>query len=218
MTVLFVALTIALFLVADAVILRMEARRAAAPAAGPEQGAPVRLPGGVFFAPSHTWLSLFPTGHAWMGIDDFVTRLLERPRVRFLVEAGSRVVRGEPILRLEEGERALTVRSPMDGRILAWNEDLTRRPELLTGAPFCEGWACDLRPDRADDLKALLLGDEAHGWMQEEFRRLRDLFAGAGPAVSPAMLQDGGPPIAGAMKHVGEEVWLRFEREFLDVR
>jgi hypothetical protein len=53
--------------------------------------------------------------------------------------------------------------------------------------------------------------------MRQEFRRLRDVLAGAGPELSPAMLQDGGAPIAGAMKHVAPEIWDRFEREFLEV-
>jgi glycine cleavage system H protein len=215
MTVLFVVLTIVLALTVDWLLHR---RRTEAPVVDTATPASVRVPSGVFFARSHTWLNMFPSGHAWLGIDDFVVRLLSAPRVRFLVEAGAHVRRGEPVVSLEEGEHALTIRSPIDGRILSFNAALQDKPETLHKAPFCDGWVCDIRPDRYSDMKALLLGDETHAWMEAEFGRLRDVFAGAGGEVQPAMLQDGGPPIAGAMKHVSDEVWKRFDREFLEVR
>jgi glycine cleavage system H protein len=215
MTVLFVVLTIVLALTVDWLLHRRHAEVPAAEAAVP---ASVRVPSGVFFARSHTWLNLFPSGHAWLGIDDFVVRLLTAPKVRFLVEPGARVQRGQPLVSLEEGDHALTIRSPIDGRILAFNDALREQPERLHEAPFIDGWVADLRPDRYSDMKSLLLGDETHAWMEAEFGRLRDVFAGAGGEVQPAMLQDGGPPIAGAMRHVGDEVWKRFDREFLEVR
>ncbi len=215
MTVLFVVLTIVLALAVDWLLHRNRVPALVPAAVSP---ASVRVPSGVFFARSHTWLNLFPSGHAWLGVDDFVVRLLDSPTVRFLAEPGAHVKRGAPLLSLEQGGHALTVRAPIDGHVLAFNDALLARPGLLQRAPFCEGWVCDVRPDRNADLKSLLLGDETRGWMDEEFGRLRDVFAGAGGAVEPAMLQDGGPPIAGAMKHVGADVWERFDHEFLEVR
>ncbi len=216
MTVLFVALTIALFFVADWLVHRGKVEPALVPAEA--LAAPVRMPSGVFFARSHTWLNLFPSGRAWLGIDDFVTRLLVRPEVEYLKAEGERVRRGEPLLELHEGEHSLTIRSPLDGVVLAHNSALARRPDLLHRAPFSDGWAVEIKPDRYADVKALLLGDETSGWMSEEFGRLRDVLAGATPEVEPAMLQDGGAPIAGALQHVAPEVWNRIDREFLEVR
>ena len=213
MTVLFVVLTIALFLGVDWLLHRGKVTVAVKAPASPA----VRMPSGVFFARSHTWLNLFSSGHAWLGIDDFVSRLLEAPTLKYLVEPGTPVKRGEPLLRLEEDGRSLTVRAPIDGRVTALNAQLIAHPELLQRRPFCDGWVCEIKPDRYADVKSMLLGDETQSWMQLEFARLRDLFAGVGsqPGLEPAMLQDGGPPIAGAMKHVDAEVWERFDREFL---
>lgn len=213
MTVLFVVLTIAVFLAVDWAL-----NRGRVP--GVEkvpQSLSVRMPKGVFFAPSHTWLNLFPSGSAWMGVDDFVARLLDSPTVKFLVDAGAQVKKGDPILRLEEDGRALTVRAPIDGRVLAFNDTLASHPESMKRMPFCDGWVCEIQPARHSDLKAMMFGDEAGGWMKNEFARLRDLFAGVGGELQPAMLQDGGPPVAGAMRHLDAEVWDRFDREFLSV-
>lgn len=214
MTVILVVLTIAVFLGVDWLLHRGRAVVPARVAARPA----VRLPTGVFFAPSHTWLSLFPTGAAWLGIDDFVAQLLDRPQVKFLAGRGDHVSRGAPLMKLSEDGRALTIRSPIDGRVTALNPALATDPGLLQRAPFSEGWACELTPDRPADLKSLLLGGESRDWLREEFARLRDLFAGAGGALEPAMLQDGGPPIAGAMRLAGADVWERFDHEFLEVR
>jgi glycine cleavage system H lipoate-binding protein len=222
MTVVFVVVTILLFLGIDWLVTRAREKREAAPAtaAAPRAatGGAVRLPDGVFFARSHTWLSLFPSGQAWLGVDDFVIRMLEKPEITLLKPAGSQIARGEPILTLRENGHALTIRSPVEGEVLAYNSDLIAHPELLKSAPFNEGWAYGVRPTRIAELKQMLLGDETRLWMREEWARLRDVFAGAGGAVSPAMLQDGGPPIAGAMKQLDESVWRRFEQEFLQVR
>jgi glycine cleavage system H protein len=214
MTVLFVVLTIVVLLAVDWLVRRGKAPIPAPLAATP----PVRLPGGVFFARSHTWLNLFPSGHAWLGIDDFVARLLDDPRVTFLAEPGARVKRGDPLFKLEENGHAFTVRSPIHGEVLAVNHELAQEPGLLRRAPLLDAWAIEVAPARPADLKTLLLGDETRRWMGDEFARLRDVLAGAGGVLQPAMLQDGGPPVAGAMKLVGPEVWERFEREFLEVR
>lgn len=217
MTVILVLLTIAVVLLVDWLIngRRLAAMRDAQPAVA--EPTAVRLPRGVFFAPSHTWLNILPSGRAFLGVDDFVTRLADKPRLLMLKEAGARVARGEPLLALEDGERRLTVRSPLDAMVLEVNSESERLGAAHKAAPLCDSWACQLLPDRPQDLKALLLGDEADSWMQAELRRLRDFFASASPALSPAMLQDGGQPVAGAMKHASRELWQRFEDEFLAV-
>ena len=223
MTVILVATTILFFLALDYLVLGRKARESVAAAHnarianGPVNG---RLPGGVFFAPSHTWLNLFPSGKVQLGVDDFVSRLMENPSVALLKNAGDPVAKGEPILRLESRGHALTVRSPIDGQIVSPNAHLTKYPQLMRESLFSDGWAYTVRPTRPADLKELLLGEESRGWLRDEFARLRDLFAGVGNegVLSPAMLQDGGPPVAGAMQEMDEAVWQRFEAEFLNVR
>ena len=210
MTVLLVLATVVLFITLDWAI-RRRSKPAMAPAGA--EFPPVRLPGGVFFAPSHTWVSLFASGRAWLGVDAFVSRLLEKPRVVQLKHAGARVLRGEPLFMLLDNEHQLTVKSPMDGAVLATNDALVNEPELIKRSPYGTGWVCEMRPTRASDIKDMRVGEEVTAWTREELRRLRDVFQG----LSPAVLQDGGPPIESAMRHATPEVWTRFQHEFLDV-
>jgi glycine cleavage system H protein len=219
MTVLFVLATILLFLGIDWAVRRMREGKAPAVQPVPARSNPVRIPEGIFFAKSHTWLNLFPSGKVRIGIDDFVGRLLENPEVVLLKNPGDHVERGEPIVQLREGGHTLTIRSPLSGTILGVNDELPKHPQFFKGLLFSDGWAYAVKPESASELKNLLLGQETRAWIREEFGRLRDVFAGAngGSGVVPALLQDGGPPVAGALKAMSDDVWGRFEEEFLQV-
>ncbi len=216
MTVILMAVTILFFLGMDWLVHgRKESALARADAK--VRSVRVRLPGGVFFSKSHTWVNLFSSGRALVGVDDFVSRLMEQPVVTLLKVPGERVCKGEPLFKLSSAKHSLTVRSPIEGAILASNQELEREPGLLRNSQFTDGWAYAVRPTRLADIKELFLGEETRGWIGLEFARLRDVFAGVGQegALSPAMLQDGGPPIAGAMDMMDEEVWKRFDDVFL---
>lgn len=221
MTVLFVIATIITFLTIDWFVQRRKERLAAkiAPATVPAQSNPIRLPAGIFFAPSHTWLNLFPSGKIRLGIDDFISRLLMRPEIVMLKKVNDRVKKGEPLILLKEGKHHLTIRSPLEGDILAVNDELPVNPDLLGDRLFTDGWGYIMKPRRPADVKGLLLGNESRAWIGQEFQRLRDLFAGLGRnnVMEPVLLQDGGPPIAGALVAMDDAVWQQLDREFLSV-
>ncbi len=224
MTVLFVVATILVFLTIEVLVRKARERKGILAAPVLQQvkkpSDPVRIPEGIFFARSHTWLNIFPSGKVYLGIDDFITRLLEKPQITLLNKAGDKVRKGDPIMVVKEDGRELVIHAPVEGEILTVNEELPSKPELMKALLFTDGWAYTFKPRRPSELKDMLLGEETKLWIAEEFRRLRDVFAGVGQQgeLVPALLQDGGPPIAGVMKHMPESVWNRFEREFLEVR
>jgi glycine cleavage system H protein len=220
MTVLFVIATIIFFLTLDWVSRRVKEKKGAAvPQRQPIPIYPIRVPEGIFFTKSHTWLNLFPSGKVRLGIDDFVGRMVENPQIILLKKNGETILRGEPLLTMKEEEHLLTVRSPIDGEIESINDELPRHPELLKDLLFSDGWAYTIKPRKFSELKGLLLGTETREWMREEFGRLRDFFAGIGQSseIAPALLQDGGPPMAGIMKTMDDSVWQNFEHQFLTI-
>ncbi len=221
MTAMLVVATIIVFLSVDWAIQRQRAKAAARQLAPLEVPGtyPLRIPKGVFFAKSHTWANLFPSGRIQLGLDDFLGRLLEKPRISFLRKEKETVKKGDPILVLEEGERRLTVRTPISGEITALNQALAERPHLMRESLFAEGWAFALMPTRPEELKALTLGGESRSWMEAELGRLREFLAtlAAGASQPVPVLQDGGAPAAGALRHLNAEGWKRFEDEFLQV-
>lgn len=220
MTVLFVIATIILFLIIDWIVRRVRGE-SLVPVQSPSRpvGYPVRIPDGIFFAKSHTWLNLFPSGSVRLGIDDFVGRILEKPEITLLKKPGEEVAKGDPLILIKEGGHSLTIRAPFAGTVVGLNEQLPLHPEWLKDRLFSDGWSYIMKPKDLKTVKTMLLGTETREWIKEEFQRLRDIFAGVSDtrAPIPAFLQDGGPPIAAAMKHMDDRVWKEFERRFLEV-
>jgi glycine cleavage system H protein len=181
---------------------------------------PVRLPDGIFFTQSHTWLNLFPSGKLRLGIDDFIERLLEHPNLTFLKSQGDAITRGEPIIALTSKGRTLFVHAPIEGKILEVNEQLSDHPELAEKNFFGDGWTYTIKPNSLSQLKDLLLGDETRSWIRDEFRRLNDFLAHATTigGAEPLLLQDGGLPVPGVMKQMDANTWKEFEQKFLQVR
>ncbi len=222
MTVIFFVATIVFFLGLDWVVQRQKKAKSEESALIPqavEHGCPLRIPEGVFFARSHTWLNLFPSGKVRLGVDDFVGTLMENPRIAFALKAGDRVEKGDPLLVLEEGERRITIRSPLAGEVLSVNESLEKSPRLMRDSLFSEGWAYSIRPQKLEELRSMLIGKESRAWMYSEFGRLRDLLAGVAPgSLAPAALQDGGTPAPGLLKYLDKSRLQEFEEQFLQVR
>jgi glycine cleavage system H lipoate-binding protein len=222
MTVLFMATTIVLFLGVDWLIRRLRARSVPANVPLRQDGIqayPVRTPEGIYFDKSHTWINLFPSGKIRVGIDDFVGSVVDNPEITFMQGAGSKVNKGDPLVMLSQGDKRLIIRSPLSGEILSVNRDLEKNPRLMREKLFSNGWVFSLRPGRFEELRLMLLGEESRNWMQNEFRRLRECLAGnfVTGALAPALMQDGGAPVAGVLKHFDGTAWKRFEDTFLQI-
>jgi glycine cleavage system H lipoate-binding protein len=215
MSVLLFIATIVIFLTVDYFVQRS---KKTALAAQPvlRKTIPMRTPAGIFFAKSHTWLSLFPSGRLQLGIDDFLAHMFTMPRITMLKAAAERVEKGEPIMRITEGQNEVVVRSPVEGVIENVNSNLSANPALLKEALFSEGWAYSITPARAGDLRSFYLGEDTRVWLKQELGRLRDFLAHLTPAA-PAFMQDGGLPSPGVMDGLDPDQCKRFEREFLGV-
>jgi len=222
MTALFFIATIVFFLSIDWVVQRVKRGRGVEDALSSQPAAhrdTLRIPEGIFFAKSHTWINLFPSGKVRLGIDDFVGNLMENPKISFALNPGDAVEKGDPLLVLEDGDRRITIRSPLAGEVLAVNSDLEKSPQLMRESLFSEGWAYSIRPRRLEELRSMLLGEESRSWMSVELGRLRDLLAGAATLqAAPVSLQDGGPPASGLLRRLDRSKVAEFEEQFLQVR
>ena len=219
MTVLLFIATIILFLGVDLILQRKSKASPAPVAEGRGILDHLRAPSGIFFAPSHTWISLFPSGSVRLGVDDIVLRMMEKPNVVFLKKSGTDARKGEPIMQLKEGEKTLTVRSPIDCEIVESNEEMRKHPELMKESLFSTGWAYTMKPRRISDLTQMIIGENTRAWFQQEFGRLRDFIAASSHtgSLAPVLMQDGGMHIEGVVKHLSVKQCQEFEQEFLTV-
>jgi glycine cleavage system H protein len=169
MTAIFIAATIVVFLIIDWIVQRVRSRASQADmgASVPGNGGyPLRIPAGIYFSKSHTWISLFPSGEARIGIDDFIGSVLGDPEVTFMRGLGERVKKGDPLIVLSTGDRRLVIRAPLAGEIVRVNDNLEKHPQAMRDQLFSEGWAYTLRPNMLDELRSLMLGEESRNWMR----------------------------------------------------
>lgn len=190
-----------------------------APAAEPERAhaAPsaagwFHVPESVYLHPGHAWA--VPTGLATVkvGVDDLVHRLIGPLDSIELPKAGTVIRQGEPAFTLRAGGHAFDVRSPVDGVVLAANEEALSSPDRTGADPYGSGWLVSVAPKGTKGiLRGLLSGDAA--------RRFLDAAAEALAARLPqpvgVLAQDGGTPVAGVAREIDPERWDELVRSFL---
>lgn len=174
-----------------------------------------------YLAPGHIWVTPTPSGNVRVGIDKILMMLLGKIECVYPHPEGTAVGRGGPLFMLRNGNRALKVRSPLDGVITQINHRARENPDSLIPEVVEYSWIYELTPSRLSRaLKGMKCGEEATRWISEEYQRLRDLslpFMSATPEVQASMA-DGGELIdeLGALieKHVDDANWEKLVADF----
>jgi CheY-like chemotaxis protein len=139
----------------------------------------INVPGGVFVAPEHTWVSIEMTGEGRIGLDDFFHKTVGGVDDVELPQKGSRVRRGEILFRVRHGERHIAFPAPLSGRVSRVHHELVDNLDLFQQRPYEAGWICCLEPsDLTRDLRRLRIGADALGWYEEEVDNFRRTLSG----------------------------------------
>jgi glycine cleavage system H lipoate-binding protein len=167
---------------------------------------------GLFYHQGHSWVRTEGNDLAIVGIDDFTQRLLGRSSAIELPQIGSHTQQGEKGWRLWFGSKAIDILSPIEGEVVAINDEVLQNPSLLNRDPYGRGWLMNVKvPHMNKNLTNLLSGDLAMAWMRETVDSLHKRMAGnLGVA-----LQDGGIPIDGIAKVLSPNNWDEVARDFL---
>lgn len=201
MVALFVLATIAVFLIADLIVVQARKRHAAAvvaPAAPPVQALkPHQVPAGVFLSPSHLWLTIDPSGRVKLGLDELAQRLLGPLEAVRFPSVGRRIARGETLFSIQIGDTELPIASPVTGVLNA-----TQVPNggIVSDRTDPDAWIVTVEPERmGEEIRPLRLAEEAAAWLSNEFARLTEMLHGL--HLRPAAtLPDGGEPAAGLLR------------------
>lgn len=234
MVALFVALMFIGFILTDAVLQKVEARRAAARPLVPARALPQRpafrplvrdtwpaLPEGVYLSNGHMWLRPQGQGEFQIGPDALVGQALGSVSRVVPPKVGSETWAGKPLFQIEAGGRTLDVAAPVTGRVVAVNGELQGRPEMVVEAAYAGGWVCAFLPSRlAEEKPVWRLGREAVGWFEREVQRFGEFLwtrYESDFALGETSL-DGGVPAAGSLGGFDESAWKAFELDFLSSR
>jgi glycine cleavage system H lipoate-binding protein len=175
----------------------------------------------MYVAPGHIWVAPTSSGDVRMGIDKVLKTLLGNIECIYPQPEGAVVGKGGPLLMLRNGNRALKVRSPIDGVITRVNHHARENPNSLNAETDEDSWIYELTPSRLTRaLKEMKHGKEAAAWLQNESQRLQDLsLSFINPILEgQAVMADGGVLIEelGTLieDYVEDESWEKLVARF----
>ena len=116
------------------------------------------LPGDRKYTTSHEWVRSESDGTVTIGITDHAQGALGDLVYLELPAAGRKVKAGEACAVVESVKAASDVYAPLDGEIVAANEDLTGSPEKVN-ADAWNAWLFKLRPADPSAMARLLDAD-----------------------------------------------------------
>jgi CheY-like chemotaxis protein/glycine cleavage system H lipoate-binding protein len=134
------------------------------------------IPGGVFIAPGHCWAAVSEDGATRVGIDDFAKKLIGKIEEVLLPNLGMSVKQGQPLFTIRHGNRRISFRAPLSGKVVNANSAIAGSPEAMDRTPYENNWICIIDADQLDaELPALKIGNSAVTFYREELDRFRTL-------------------------------------------
>jgi len=111
------------------------------------------------YTKEHEWALDNGDGTVTMGITDYAQHLLTDIVYVELPDIGKKVKQMEPVTVIESVKSVSDIFSPVSGEVVAVNETLQDKPELINEDAFGEGWI--VRIAMADPAELNLLMDAA---------------------------------------------------------
>ncbi len=168
------------------------------------------IPQEYCFHLGHTWVSKEGANDARVGVDKFVTNLMGKID-HIEVKGTDRWVRqGQKLITLTSNGTSVDLLSPVEGVVMAINDDVLQDPSLVTNDPYQNGWIAMVKsPDLKVNQRNLIQGSMVASWMQNNAARLNAMLS-----PTPALAQDGGGPISGLLPQLTPELRRKVVKEF----
>ncbi len=122
------------------------------------------------------WISL-ADDIATAGVTDFLQQRSGDVAFVELPVVGQELMVGDPCGEIETVKASQDLESPLNGRIVAINEELEARPELINQDPYGRGWLFQIEPADPSSVEKELLDAPAYfqymvARLEEEIKRL----------------------------------------------
>jgi glycine cleavage system H lipoate-binding protein len=131
---------------------------------------------GYYYHKGHSWARIEHGGFVRLGVDDFAWRLLGGPTDLSLPKICSQLKQGEKGWAIQREEMSAAVLSPMNGVVMATNQDALRHPQLSRKDPYGDGWLVVIDPlgGLRRKTRGLLFERTAVSWLTAEARKLEE--------------------------------------------
>ncbi|MBU3586854.1 glycine cleavage system protein GcvH [Polynucleobacter sp. 31A-FELB] len=119
----------------------------------------MKTPDTFKFAETHEWASIEDDGLVWVGISNHAQEALGDVMFFQAPKVGQLVKQGEAIAAIESVKAASDIHAPINGEIVALNEEMDASPEAVNANPYAV-WLFKIKPTStaslAADLNALM--------------------------------------------------------------
>ncbi|MBW1668462.1 MAG: glycine cleavage system protein GcvH [Deltaproteobacteria bacterium] len=118
------------------------------------------MPDDLYYEENHFWVK--EEGDVFvMGMDDFAQVMAGEIVYIQLPEPGKKLKAGKKFAKIESGKWLGKVYAPVDGELVAVNEELESNPSLINDDCYGKGWMFKIKPDNKADIENLIHGPEA---------------------------------------------------------
>jgi len=114
------------------------------------------IPEDLRYTAEHEWVRTVEDGRVRIGITDYAQDALGDVVFVSLPETGATVSVGEAFGEVESTKSVSEIYAPVAGEVVARNEALSSRPELVNADPYGEGWIVEIAPSDGDAAAGLL--------------------------------------------------------------
>jgi glycine cleavage system H lipoate-binding protein len=172
----------------------------------------INIPQGFYIHPGHSWVKIEEDSFVRVGLDDFALRLLGPLDSIDAPLVGKEMKQGRADISVSRGAKAAKVLSPVNGVVTDINPKIKDQKGAANASPYTDGWVVRMHSKNLrQDLKNLMIGDEAQAFVKKEVGRLYQVVE----ETSGPLAADGGhliEDIYGAMPEIG---WERLTKSFL---
>jgi glycine cleavage system H lipoate-binding protein len=169
------------------------------------------VPEGYWFHPGHMWANRESPDLARVGIDKFATNLVGKIDRVEICGTNRWVRQGQKLVTLTTNGTTLELLSPVEGVVMALNNDALGNPKLVTDDPYNSGWIALVKaPDLSTNRRNLVQEGMVVPWMQNSVSRLNTVLS----ELQPSLAQDGGMPVSGLLPSLAPELQQKVAKEF----
>jgi glycine cleavage system H protein len=118
------------------------------------------LPTHLRYSSDHEWVEV-TGGRARMGITDYAQDALGDVVFVQVPQVGATVTAGQSMSEVESTKSVSDIYAPVSGSVVAVNDALADRPELLNSDPYGDGWICEIEMSDPTQVDGLL---DANGY------------------------------------------------------
>ena len=118
------------------------------------------VPEELSYTAEHEWARREDDGTIRIGITDFAQQALGDIVFVSLPAVGATVAAGGVLGEVESTKSVSEIYAPLAGEVVARNEALESRPELINSDTYGEGWIAVIRPATPADVDGLLEASE----------------------------------------------------------